>query len=439
MMKTTKAGRDIFTLSIGALIAQLIPIVASLILARIYSMEQFADAGIFISYAGILSIVAMGQYEMAIVRPQEEHEARHIIRLCLGIGLGFMTLSYFVILISKLLSIQYVTSIPCVYLLPVYVFLLGLLQVYLHYSNRSEHYNVIATANVTRSAFQAITRILLGFSRLFHGLIYGAAAGLVAALAYNEKKVPIRHLLRERFKRAEIKKAAAKYRYFPLYLLPSSLLNALSANLPILLLSAYFDKTHIGYFSMTLSLLLIPTQLAGNAISKVFYKKTSVACDEEARRLSWNLFKITFGAGILINLILITCGEFLFAFVLGDAWRTSGTYAILLAPWVLMRLCFSPLSVIFDAKDKQSVEFLFNTVLFVASTVLILTGCAVFNDMNLSILLYSLCGFTVWVMEGWVIFRLTGLKLSARQIFSTLLILVPTLILWGLKVATLWR
>ena len=99
MLKINKEGKDIFLLSTSSLIAQLIPVFASIILARIYTAEQYGDWGIFLSYVGILSIIVMGQYEMAIVRPFSTKESTDLVYLCTLLGFSWMVLCYLVILV----------------------------------------------------------------------------------------------------------------------------------------------------------------------------------------------------------------------------------------------------------------------------------------------------------------------------------------------------
>lgn len=438
MVKINKEGKDIFTLSIGALIAQLIPVIASIVLTRIYSAEQFGDWGIFLSYSGILSILVMGQYEMAIVRPHRERDAENVVRLCFAWGLLFSVALYAVFIVSDCISLSYFRSIPSAYLLPLFVFLSGMLQVYLHYANRKENYSAIASSGVIRNSFQALTRIALGLLKSFYGLIHGASLGLFISIVYNEHKIPVRQLLFKGYNWQNIKRVAMRYRYFPMFLLPSALLNALSTNLPVLILTSYFPKEYIGYFSMTISLLFLPVQLVSNAMSKVFYKKSSIKNnDEEVRRLSYNLFKVSFLLGLAINVLLLLFGDSLFALVLGEKWRTSGIYSMLLSPWILMTLCFSPLSVIFDSRDRQSVEFMLNVALFLFRVSLIVYGGSVLNDMDMTVFLYGLCGFIIWAVEGYIIFRIIGLKLNARQLLFVLGSILIVILLWIARVVSI--
>lgn len=438
MVIINKEGKDIFTLSIGALVAQLIPVIASLVLARLYSTEQFGDWGVFLSYSGILSILVMGQYEMAIVRPHRECDAEAVVRLCFILGILFTLIVYAVFAVSDIAGLAYFKSLPFGYILPLYVFLFGMLQVYLHYANRKENYQVIASSGVVRNAFQAVTRISLGFFKSFYGLIHGAFTGLAVSIAYSELRIPVRRILFGGYNWGSIRRVAARYRYFPMFLLPSSLLNALSTNLPVLILVSYFPKEYIGYFSMTISLLFLPVQLICNAMSKVFYKKSSMKDnDAEVRKLSYNLFKVSFLLGLVINIVLILFGDSLFALVLGEKWRTSGIYSMLLSPWILMTLCFSPLSVIFDSRDRQSVEFGLNVALFLFRISLIVYGGKVLNDMEATVFLYGLCGFVIWAVEGFIIFRIIGLRFEARQLMFILGSILIVVLLWITKVCSI--
>lgn len=433
MIKINKEGKDIFVLSFGSLIAQAIPIVASLILAHIYNAEQYGNWGTFLSFAGILSVVVMGQYEMAIVRPElkDEKNADNLVRLCVLIGVGFSLLLYLVLILSDFFDLSYIKSIPCRYLLPLFVFFSGFLQVYLHYANRHEQYKFIAVSGIIRNGIQALSRIVLGVFNSLYGLIFGAFFGLFVSDFYGESKFSLRKILVKGYVWSDIKSIALRYRYFPFFLLPSTLLNSLSTNLPVLILISYFSKDYIGYFSMTISLLFLPVQLLSNAMSKVFYKKSSMKNnDEEVRALSFQLFKVAYILGFIMNLVIILFGEHLFAFFLGHDWKMSGTYAILLSPWILMTLCFSPLSVIFDSRDKQSTEFLFNVVLFVLRILLVFLGSAVINNMDLTVFMYGACGFVVWAVEGFVILKIIGLEFTFSQKIFLLLSILMIIVLW---------
>lgn len=415
MVKINKVGRDIFTLSIGAFVTQLIPFLSSFVLARIYTAEQFGDKGVFLSTAAILGVLSTGQYEMSIVRPLKERNAESLIHLCLIIISSFSFLLFLAISVLDFAGIEFIENFPCKYLLPLYVFVIGVSQIYMHYANRKEDYRSIASSGAIRNIAQDSSRVLFGVFNSAYGLIYGAVIGLFSSILYNERRLSVFRIFVKHYDWHNIKMLAFRYRYFFLYLLPSALLNNMSSNLPVVLLPFFFAKDYVGYFSMTLSLLLLPVQLIGTSIGKVFYKKTSVENDAaKINKLASRLFLILFSIGMVMNIILIPFGEELFSFVLGKNWGISGIYAGIMAPWVLLTLVFSPLSVIFDSKDRQNIELVMNFVLFLARVAVILIGGMLYNDMFVTVMLYCITGIVVWIIEGFFIVRLTGLSFGIK-------------------------
>ncbi|WP_310441139.1 hypothetical protein [Sulfurimonas sp.] len=63
-------SRNVLTLMTGTTIAQAIPIAISPILTRIYTPEDFLVFALYMAIASILSVIATGRYEMAIMLPK---------------------------------------------------------------------------------------------------------------------------------------------------------------------------------------------------------------------------------------------------------------------------------------------------------------------------------------------------------------------------------
>ena len=436
-MRIGEAGKHVLTLGAGSVVAQSIPLLASVVLAHIYSAEAYGDWGIFLSLSTLLAVVATGQYELAIVRPESERDAEMVVRLCFLLECVFFFLSSFVVLAGEAFRIPFIVQIPGKYYLPFFVLALGMLQIYTHYANRKERYKVIAVSGIVRNAAQALSRITLGLLHSASGLIAGAFVGVLAAVVYCESRMPLFRLLGSGYDKQALKRVACRYRHFPLYQMPGSFLNAASTSLLVLLLALYFEKEYIGYFSMTISLLYFPVQLAGAAMSKVFYKKVaSSSSDEEGRRLLMQLLGITSVAGLLMTLLLVGFGEELFTFILGDRWLHSARYAILLAPCIWIMLCFSPLSVIFDAKDSQRTELSLNLLMFVGRVVAIVVCGESLASMGVAVFYYGLVGCLVWSAEAYWIMKLTHVRLTTKQLSVIMPVVVVVLIGWLWKVKT---
>ena len=79
-------ARNVLTLMTGTTIAQAIPIAISPILTRIYTPEDFGIFALYMSMASILSVVATGRYELAIMLPKKDEDAINIVALSLIIS-----------------------------------------------------------------------------------------------------------------------------------------------------------------------------------------------------------------------------------------------------------------------------------------------------------------------------------------------------------------
>lgn len=435
MKPVSELTKNIFTLSTGSIIAQLIPVLASLILAHLYTAEQYGEWGVFVSYVCILSVIITGQYEAAIIRPHKEEDAHNLVILCLLIAVTLSISLFLIIGICSLLGVESVSSIPGKYYIPLHLIGTALFQIYVNYANRQERYGVIASAGIIRNGVQAASRIGMGYGGGWHGLIIGSLLGIWGGALWGMKKIQIFKACRQSFSISRMRGVAIRYRYFPLFLLPSSLLNTLSTNLPVLLLAYYFLKEDVGYFSMTIGLLYLPVSLIGNAMSNIFYKTAAFNTNKaEVSALALRIFQIGFTIGLLMTVALIVGGEQLFSFFLGSQWETSGRYAIYLAPWIWLMLTYSPLSCIFEAKDRQRTEMWLNLVMFIARIGIVCIGGYWLQSVGLTILLYSLTGIILWGIEGYIINRITGITLPPKQkivMTGTLLIVIAG---WILKV-----
>ena len=79
-------SRNVLTLITGTTIAQVIPIAISPLLTRIYTPEDFGLAALFFAFFSILSSIATGRYELAIMSPKSDDEAKHIVFLSILVG-----------------------------------------------------------------------------------------------------------------------------------------------------------------------------------------------------------------------------------------------------------------------------------------------------------------------------------------------------------------
>ena len=86
--------KNILILLKGTVLAQIIPLIISPFLTRLYSPKEFGVLALFSSISVILGSIVNGRYEQALVLIKTENEARHLTILSLLISL-FMSLFLF--------------------------------------------------------------------------------------------------------------------------------------------------------------------------------------------------------------------------------------------------------------------------------------------------------------------------------------------------------
>ena len=86
--------RNLVTLSSGTLIAQAIPMLATLVLSRLYSPPEMGEWGVFSSYASILAVIACLRYENAIVKPLRVLDAYNLSFLSIFMASSFTLVLY---------------------------------------------------------------------------------------------------------------------------------------------------------------------------------------------------------------------------------------------------------------------------------------------------------------------------------------------------------
>ncbi|WP_414730302.1 oligosaccharide flippase family protein [Zhongshania aliphaticivorans] len=398
-----------FARGIGVLVggtagSQLILVVASPLLTRLYSPEDF---GVLAVYGGLLSlicVVASLRYELAIPLPESDNEAANIVGLCLIIITAVALASVVIIIffgreIAQSLGIQILES--ALWLLPAGVFLAGIYAVFSYWSIRSKQFGTIASTQLKQSLVTVAIQLgvfKLGAIALLFAQVAGQAAG-VTGLARPALRLP-------EFKDiswAGIKAAATRYREFPVYSTWEGLSNTAGLQLPPLLFAALFSPTIAGFYMLANRVLNLPMSLIGRAIGQVFF--SSAAESYRAGRLGplvSSLHSKLAHIGFAPVLLLILLGPEIFVFVFGGDWRQAGEFARWMSPWLYFVFVSSPLSTLFAVVEKQKQGLVFQIILLVSRVLAIGVG-AWTGDITVTIILFSsvsaFCwfGFLFWV------------------------------------------
>lgn len=403
-------GRNMAVLTSGTAIAQLIIVLTAPIITRLYAPSEFGILAVYSAMIGIGGVLATLQYHQAIPLPKERNTMAAVFILSLAsiIVVGSLATAALWGSGRKLLAaISADALIPYMWLVPLGLVGIALYETTSSYAIRQKAFGRIAATRLGQSVAQSGTQIasgLAGFGPA--GLLVGQFLGQVvgstslAALAWRRDKGVFRQV---RLK--DVIAAASRYRRFPKFGTWAALLNTLSLQGPILLLSYFFGGTVTGLFALTQQVLLMPVALLSKSASQAF---TAAAVDanredriaEEALSLFGRMIRL--GAPMAVAVLLIAPEVFTTMF--GEAWRASGLYAQWLSAWLLFTFLTLPLSPLVAILERQAAGALFQLILLVGRVGAIVIG-GIAEDPMLAIILFAIVGavlrsaFLLWLLH----------------------------------------
>ena len=412
-------NKDVLILMLGTVISQAVPLLASFILTRIYTPNDFGLFQVYFSVSMILSVAVTFRYEMAIMLPEKEDDSRHVLVLSCLISLVFSIFIFLLVLIFRdqfSILLKQPSLKDSFFILPFTILVIGFYQSLNYWSNRNKYYKQLSISRINRSLNSSFLSVLFGFIPWLKkiGLILGDTLGQAIStffLAWRIlKKDPN---LFKNIKKDKIKELAKRYKQFPLYNVPSGFLEKLSGNLPSLMLTPFFGVGVVGLFSLSQRMISLPGSVVARSIGDVFRQNaTELYIKENNCKL---LFLKTLKKLSILSIppfvVLFFIVEELFAFVFGEAWREAGTFAQILMPMFLLQFIVSPLSIMFLVAEKQKLDFILQIFLFLSIISVLYFGYIFFKDAKITIALYSFIYSMKYIVEFSLSYKFSkGLK-----------------------------
>jgi len=422
-------AKNVSVLVGGTALAQAITVLASPLLTRLYTPDDFGTLAVFASFLSIAAVIASLRYELAIPLPEDDKTAANVLALSLSIVVGNSLLAGILVWLfgGKVLDVINAPQLrPYLWLLPIGIFGVGTYQVLNYWAIRKKAFNRVAQTELNRSMAQVATQAGVGLALngpfgLILGQVVGQAMGstTLATLAWRKDKEALSAINKQ-----EMLLVAERYKRFPVFSSWAALFNALSSQLPIFTLSYLFGPVVTGLYSLGHRVLQTPMSLVGQSIGQVFFSSAA-----EANR-SGNISTITRGVfqklvqvGLPVIMLIGIAAPELFAFIFGSEWQEAGVYAQWLAPWLLLVFVSSPLSTLPSVLEKQHFDTLFQAILLSSRIVSLFIGAALGNEL-LAIALFALVSALCWFG-----FMLWNIRLSGNNVGLVLGIIVKELVL----------
>lgn len=386
---------DVFTVAGGSVIAQGFTMVITPLLSRIYSPEDFGVASAFAAIMSMLIPLSSLRYYLAIALPKTQRYAIALANLSFALQLIYFCLLsvifiFFGSMLLALVDMERVADYKI--LIPFAVFGASLYEMLTQCAIRGKLFSVIARTKISQSLSGGAAKLVIGILGarplgLVVGTIIGQAGG-ITSVALALRRINFLRLS----KKCHVKRAAIRYRNFPLFATPTAIVNTGGTYIIPLMVFGFYGAHVAGLFSIAHQLLAIPSVFIGSAFGQVFMQRASVAkYNGDIGTLTWNTYKKLMKIGIVPTLLLVFAAPFVFQIVLGREWLEAGIYARLIAPVTLMSFAFSPISHIFNIQSEQRLSLILECAYFAAKVLGFYIG-VLMHSAYISVLLYSLFG-----------------------------------------------
>lgn len=430
---------NVATLTSGTIIAQIIPILISPALTRLYTPKDFGVLALYLSIATVGSTVVTGRYELSILLPKENSKGLNLTVLSIVLCLIISLLSLFIILLfgREISPIIDEELGQWIYLFPLSFFLLGLYQSLNYWVNRNKEFKSIAISKIVKNVANSVMSLAFGFLKFgYLGLLASLVIGqFFSVISLFKVTYKTSFKLLDKISGQEAKNLLARYQDFPKINMFSALLNTLSIQMPVLLLTFYFNPFIVGYYALSQRILQAPMALVGSSIAQVYFQKASEqTIDMDMLAMTtMKLYKQLIRLGTLPLSFIFFFAPDIFAFVFGEEWRDAGVYSQALSPWVLLVFISSPLSNLLTVLEKHRQNVLFNVGLLASRVGAIMIGALYFNSEYLTIVLYGVVGAVVWLV--FIYYLLSLVNIGKAEITRTTFSL---LFKWSLPMFLAW-
>lgn len=401
-------GRSVATLAGATAVGQAIAVLASPVLARLFSPEDFGVLAVYSAFVGGIGSLAALMYHRAIPLPESEPEAVSVLGVtCVASLLVTVATTLVFLFVGDWIVTTLNVGVlgPWLWMVPLGVLGLSLYEALTQWAIRKRAHGDIGRTSITRGIGQSGVQIGSGLTSAGPlGLLAGQLAGQwigvgrLGLVAWRGASKAIREV---RF--ANLAAAARRYRRFPIYSAPDQLFYVVGADAPAVLLSYFFGGGAAGLFAVATRVIRLPATLVSKSIAQVFLGSAPEArrrgtLGRDVGRLVNGLTRIAVPFAIPFSI----AAPALFALVFGAQWREAGLYSRYLTPWVCFSIIGFPLTPLIAVLERQRAGAVFQMALLAVRVGSLVVG-GILGDARLAVGLFGGLSGLYWVgYIGWL-------------------------------------
>jgi O-antigen/teichoic acid export membrane protein len=356
MSKKNSTKKNSLYLLIGLSFSQLINFLTLPIITRLFTPDDYGVFTIAMTISTFFIIISTLNYDKAVILPKEESKSKNLLRIIVINSVALSLISVAVVFLAQLsklpLLIEKGLTGTVLLLIIGITFFTAIYQAFYYYNNRFDRYLKMSMSRIIMSVVFVGLAILFPTIYRDSSVEYLLIAQLVSVFGvclflYMPKQFPI-STWKFRKSRAGMVETAKEYSSFPKYNVPHAILDIVSANLIIVIITILYNMAYVGLFAVVLRVLKAPISLIGTSLSQVYNREVAKMLQEKQYDRVRSKTK-----GLIIKLIFVSTplfivfaffSETIFDLFLGEKWVGAGKIASILIIWISINFISSPIS-----------------------------------------------------------------------------------------------
>ncbi len=396
-------GRKVLIMLTGTVAGQLIAVLLSPVLTRIFSPEDFGALGSFSAFIMVLSIIAMLRYEVAIPMTKTKTEESNLVALCfiiLSVMTALLTFFLMVVLSEETWQIFFVYPFSYRWLLPFGFFAVAAYQIMVYLATKQEDFKTLSKTKLYQGAAGPLTQIGLGLGGVgVLGLIVGFVVGQSTGITILFSKLVLKtKALKDDISIANMKAVAIRFKRFPLVSMWSALIGILSSRAALfLVLPVLYSPVVAGFVFLIDRVIARPLLLLTTSILQVYVGDVAKTLNGDPSVVKKRFVKLSVQQVVVVGawlLIVNLAAPPLFPIVFGSEWGDAVPYLHTLSIIYFGQMVTMPLMQTLQVMEyhvRMLVWQVFKAIMIVGSFVLSYHwGYTALEGL----MLYSVCGFT---------------------------------------------
>lgn len=353
--------KDILINAAGIGVGQMVVLVATPVLARIYTPSEFGGYAALVAATGIIATIASLRFDVALPAVPDDDVAPLLhIALLLPVAVSIAAITLIGVLAACVDTVAGMMVAPPTWVAAIAT-LLGTANVCQAYFVRAGDFKRVAVLKI----LQPIVFTLLALAAVvgLNGAYLASWLAVLLVALWGCRSALVSLDLRRSWQ------AVNNARKYPILSAPVALLDTASLALPIIFIVAAYGNESAGNYSQVQRLLAAPLLLLGIAASQVFYKHAGDLHRGGApvEPLMWRVVLSLLGVAVLLLIATVLVGEPLMALLLGAGWRTDTQFLLLSIAPVLFRMVVSPVSSVFLINNRLGLGSAWQVTYFVVT------------------------------------------------------------------------